>query len=136
MNRLVVELALALVGDNEPVLLVPICTCGGLLGEGIVARPAAAAQQPRGYRRRVRVRGLAALLLGHGVAGVDPVVVDVDGCGQICGGSDVFSVDRAGERTVHGRLEGLAADLAGQGSDAGLLVDLDGDRVLVVAEEA
>ena len=39
-------------------------------------------------------------------------------------------------RTVGIRLESLAAHLALQISDAGLLLDGDGDRVLVIAEEA
>lgn len=40
------------------------------------------------------------------------------------------------ERTVDGALEALAADFAFQGADAGLLIDLNGYGVLVVAEEA
>lgn len=40
------------------------------------------------------------------------------------------------ERTVDGTLEALAADFAFQRADAGLLIDLDGNGVLVIAEEA
>lgn len=40
------------------------------------------------------------------------------------------------ERTVDGALEALAADFALQRADAGLLIDLNGYGVLVIAEEA
>lgn len=55
-----------------------------------------------------------------GVGCVDPFGIDVDGGGEV--------VDAA--------LEVLAADLAVEGADAGFLVDLDGDGLFVVAEEA
>jgi hypothetical protein len=45
------------------------------------------------------------------------------------------SADRI-RHTVDGALEALSAHLAGQGADAELLLQLDLDRFLVVAEEA
>lgn len=80
---------------------------------------------PHRFRRGIVAEVLVGGLLGGGLlrdvlARVDPVRVDVDG----------------GREVVDARLEPLAAHLAVQVPDAGLLVELDLDRLFVVAEQA
>lgn len=95
-----------------------------------------------------------ASVLSNLLCRIDPFTVDVHRCRQVCcaprwlamfraiPGHHVRAQDRVGtglgglERTVDGALEALAADFAFQRADAGFLIDLDGHRVLVIAEEA
>lgn len=85
---------------------------------------------------------LLAVLLSYRIAGIDPIGIDVDSGGEIFFQDRVLaddarrSVGGRRELTIDGALELLVADLAGELADAGFLVELDGDGLLVVAEEA
>lgn len=78
-----------------------------------------------------RLRCAIARLFGYGIASIDPVRVHIDGCAEICG-TGVIEGLACGksflcsyERTVGHSLECLSADLAGQFSGTGFLVDFN-----------
>lgn len=60
------------------------------------------------------------MFLGYRITSINPIGINIDGSREV--------VDSA--------LELLIADLTGELADAGLLVELDSDRFLVVTEQA
>jgi hypothetical protein len=84
--------------------------------------------------------GFLAVLLGYSIAGIDPIGIYVNGSREIYGrrsisGCCALRLWGKGVLTINGALELLVADLAGELSHPGFLIELDGHGLLVVAEK-